>query len=815
MKSMLTVFMNVTFFFLWAMSLGCLAFFADNTVQWGGILSLALLSIVTGGVFWRLNQKMAHLKSQLTLARAITQGISQNHELVAFNEQGQTVYSTHPHLYPTQKEFLRKLMARVNPCSEALVYKQWLEEHHKGEVLVMGGGNGLGLQQRWWLANTIPLDPVLLGGADYQMAILTEVTRYLDGYHQLKQNYTQIETFLDYAPFGLFYLNRTHHIVGVNGTFAKWMCMDREKLMGNVFLEFVEGADPGILTAHLMRVVTIKPLKSPAFKALWIPPQDSSKVQASLLVRLDSINLSLAPSKEDYLSEPSFIQAAIPAVVIEKSGKILAFNPSFGATMGDSATFEQGRFKIGDSLFDMIHSSIRSEVVPRLERMADKQAPIAPFEFCFEGGKTFTTAFVSRLESPLEPVETAPLMIQFIDISEQKRLEQQFIQSQKMQAVGQLAGGIAHDFNNLLTAMIGFCDLLLQRFMPNDPSYTDIVQIKQNANRAANLVRQLLAFSRQQNLQPKVVSVTDTLAELSALLRRLIGAGIELQVVHGRDLWPVKVDPGQLEQVIINLAVNARDAMNTGGALVIRTGHYQCHRQHRVGHDMMPPGDYVLIEVIDTGHGIDPRHIEHIFEPFFSTKEIGSGTGLGLSTVYGIVKQTGGFVSVESELSKGTTFKIFLPRYVGSEPVFTTHTDLPAGDLTGVETILLVEDEDPVRLFSARALREKGYQVLEANSGEAALDIIKDLVAKDEDTLDLLVTDVVMPKMDGPTLSKKVRDLMPGLKTIFISGYTEDTFRRNLDDDSHIHFLAKPFTLKDLAAKVKEVLQNTNKEQGG
>jgi two-component system cell cycle sensor histidine kinase/response regulator CckA len=224
-----------------------------------------------------------------------------------------------------------------------------------------------------------------------------------------------------------------------------------------------------------------------------------------------------------------------------------------------------------------------------------------------------------------------------IDISEQKRLEQQFIQSQKMQAVGQLAGGIAHDFNNLLTAMIGFCDLLLQRHLPNDPAYTDIVQIKQNANRAANLVRQLLAFSRQQTLQPRVIHISDVLGELSSLLRRLIGANIELKLTHERDLWPVKVDPGQLEQVIINLIVNARDAMPQGGVLILRTGHYQPKRQQRLGHDVMPPGDYVLIEVSDTGCGIERRDIDHIFEPFFSTKELGSGTGLGLSTVFLVI----------------------------------------------------------------------------------------------------------------------------------------------------------------------------------
>jgi two-component system cell cycle sensor histidine kinase/response regulator CckA len=302
-------------------------------------------------------------------------------------------------------------------------------------------------------------------------------------------------------------------------------------------------------------------------------------------------------------------------------------------------------------------------------------------------------------------------------------------------------------------------------------------------------------------LQPKVVHITDNLADLSTLLRRLIGAGIELKMIHGRDLWTVKVDVSQLEQVIINLVVNARDAITSGGTLTICTSNFQCLKQQRMGHDLVAKGEYVMIEVIDTGHGISPEHLEHIFEPFFSTKEVGEGTGLGLSTVYGIVKQTGGFVLVDSMPNEGTTFKILLPRFDGEEEAHIPHVETPSGDLTGGGTILLVEDEDAVRMFSARALREKGYRVIEADSGESALDILSN-----GERFDLLVTDVVMPKMDGPTLSKKIRDLYPDTKTIFISGYTEDTFRKNLDHNAKIHFLPKPFTLKDLALKVKEVL---------
>ncbi len=445
----------------------------------------------------------------------------------------------------------------------------------------------------------------------------------------------------------------------------------------------------------------------------------------------------------------------------------------------------------------------RALIAANLDDIAAGRAAASPVEIRLRGARDRSAAvFVSRLGAG----DDSGLILHFIDTTERKSLEAQFAQSQKMQAVGQLAGGVAHDFNNLLTAMIGFCDLLLLRFRPGDPSFADIMQIKQNANRAANLVRQLLAFSRQQSLQPRVLNITDVLAELSHLLRRLIGENIELKVVHERDLGLVKVDQGQLEQVIINLAVNARDAMPGGGTLAIRTGNVTLGGPQRRGHEVMPAGDYVQIEVRDTGIGIPLENLERIFEPFFSTKEVGSGTGLGLSTVYGIVKQTGGFVFAESAPGEGAAFVILLPRLAGEEAARSARTESAetqgARDLTGAGTVLLVEDEDPVRLFSARALRNKGYKVVEAKSGEAALEII---TAKTE-SFDLLITDVVMPRMDGPALIKEVRALHPDMKVIFISGYTEDAFRKRLGDESSIHFLAKPFSLKQLAGKVKEVM---------
>ncbi len=402
------------------------------------------------------------------------------------------------------------------------------------------------------------------------------------------------------------------------------------------------------------------------------------------------------------------------------------------------------------------------------------------------------------------------VILYLIDTTEQKNLELQFAQSQKMQAVGQLAGGVAHDFNNLLTAIIGFSDLLLVRHGPGDQSFSDIIQIKQNANRAANLVRQLLAFSRQQTLRPKILLITDVLAELSNLLRRLIGDNIELEMKHGRNLGQVKVDQGQMEQVIINLCVNARDAMDDQGRISIRTRNISLSESRKLSkrYQVMPPNEYVLLEVEDTGCGIAKEHMGKIFEPFFSTKEVGKGTGLGLSTVYGIVKQTGGFIFPTSEINKGTTFSIYLPVHRESrkdhEQIEEIIPEKPTVDLTGKGTILLVEDEDAVRMFASRALRNKGYNVYEANSGEAALALFE----KIEDELDLLISDVVMPIMDGPSLVRKIRKTNDKLKVIFISGYAEDAFDKTPGNDG-FHFLPKPFSLKQLAEQVKEVLEGS------
>jgi two-component system cell cycle sensor histidine kinase/response regulator CckA len=502
-----------------------------------------------------------------------------------------------------------------------------------------------------------------------------------------------------------------------------------------------------------------------------------------------------------------FDNAPVGIALLDNDGRILESNRSWQVLVSPGEASAIGR-----SITEFVAADDVDKVKSWLERVASDDASATPQDVTLRtetdaGTPRIATMYFRRMDGGFGG---AGLIVHFHEATEQRNLEEQFAQSQKMQAVGQLAGGIAHDFNNLLTAMIGFCDLLLLRHSPGDQSFGDIMQIKQNANRAARLVRQLLAFSRQQTLQPRVLSITDVLGDLTNLLRRLIGANIKLNITHGRDLGPVRVDQGQLEQVVINLAVNARDAMRDGGELTIRTYNESVIVETRRGTEVVMPGDYVVIETADNGSGIAQENLERIFEPFFTTKEVGAGTGLGLSTVYGIVKQTGGQIFVDTAVGEGTKFTIMIPQHeakAGEETRKADAAEAPAAaDTTGAGTVLLVEDEDAVRLFSARALRAKGYKVLEARTGEAALE----LVGAVDDFIDLMITDAVMPEMDGPTLIKEMRDSRPDLPVICISGYAEETFREKLGESDDIHFLPKPFSLNQLAGKVKDVMNLPN-----
>ncbi len=485
--------------------------------------------------------------------------------------------------------------------------------------------------------------------------------------------------------------------------------------------------------------------------------------------------------------------------------RVEEMNPAFRDIFRKHIDLE---IKTGDNLIKVLPAEIGALLQKKQKESGKQDRPNTPIEFSFDKNKEeVIQAFFGTLKGAGSG-RFATLYL--IDTSETKRLEAQFVQAQKMQAVGQLAGGVAHDFNNLLTAIIGFCDLLLVRHKPGDQSFADLIQIKQNANRAADLIRQLLAFSRRQTLHPKVLDVTEVLSDLSNLIRRLIGEQIKLKMIHGKELGNIRADQGQFEQVIINMAVNARDAMTKGGILTIKSGSILADEVARLGHKELEERDYTRITISDTGMGISRENLDKVFEPFFTTKDIGKGTGLGLSTAYGIVNQTGGNVFVTSKEGQGASFDIFLPA-LGAEEIAETkkrsEPEVAPKDLTGTEVILFVEDEDPVRTFVSRALQNKGYKVLEADSGEAALEVL----GKYNGQLDLLISDVVMPSMDGPTLAQKVIEVYPDIKIILISGYAEAGFDKGLPRE-RFSFVPKPFSLQTLAEKVRTVLETKKGE---
>jgi two-component system cell cycle sensor histidine kinase/response regulator CckA len=519
----------------------------------------------------------------------------------------------------------------------------------------------------------------------------------------------------------------------------------------------------------------------------------AAKTAAQPTVSAPVESATLAPEARQNIGD-LFRDAPMGVAFADAQGVISDANAAMAKFFGASAALA------GRNFGALVDAGDRAQVMALIAKAAAGEMGLKAIELRGLKAPNGEERMAELLASPM----AGKTILYLVDVSEQKALETKFAQSQKMQAVGQLAGGVAHDFNNLLTVIIGNCEFLLMRHQAGDPSFKEINEVHQNALRAAALVSQLLAFSRKQTMQPKVLALGEVIGELAQMLRRLVGEGITLTVERDPDLWPVHADEAQLGNAIINLVVNARDAMPSGGTVTIKTANESVSQASALGTAIMPAGDYVRIEVGDTGTGMSKEIQSKIFDPFFTTKPVGQGTGLGLATVYGIVKQSGGFITVDSEPGHGTCFKIYLPRRKvdAGEAVPAEAAPTITRDVTGQDTILLVEDEEAVRSFAARALRMRGYNVLEASGGEEALEIVK----SDDAKIDLIITDVVMPNMDGPTMVRHVKQLKPNLAVIFMSGYAEEAFRRNDQNSEDIHFLPKPFGLKQLAAKVKEVL---------
>src|SRR5215213_8147464 len=553
--------------------------------------------------------------------------------------------------------------------------------------------------------------------ARYAVWSIADITRDRERQEDVFQELQHAIEYLDHAPCGFFSVNPAGEIVYINATLANWLDYDLAEIgSGGLKLTDIVSGDG---TALLTSIVAVPgEVKTEVFD-IDLRMRGGRTMPVRLYHKLafgadgspgSSRTLVISRTRDEH-SDPEraaevrfmrfFDHTPMAIATVDRSGAVVRANARF-AKLAQSLDREGAATK---SIFRAVNARDRGLLIAAINQAADGQGDIPPVEAMLDGTKErWGQFFVTAVEENERETEAA--IVYMLETTERRALENQINQSQKMDMVGQLAGGIAHDFNNVLSAIMMANDFLLNAHKPTDPSFQDIMQIKQNATRAATLVRQLLAFSRRQTLRPQVLDLGDALSDLTMLLRRLIGEKVKLDLVHGRDLWPVKVDVSQFEQVIVNLAVNARDAMPEGGKLTVRTANLTSGEAARLAYKGMPPAEYVRIDITDTGTGIPADIVDKIFEPFFSTKEVGKGTGLGLSTVYGIVKQTGGFVYVDSEADHGTSFHIFLPRHhaeqeVQPEPAAVngaakgqSEEAKPRTDLTGQGTILLVEDEE-------------------------------------------------------------------------------------------------------------------------
>ena len=713
---------------------------------------------------------------------------------------------------------VERLFAGTPDVSEA-VYRlaQAAREHKRGaEELRMSPSLTGDAAVGWYRVKVRPISRP--GGRRATLWTVADVTRERERHENVFQELQHAIDYLDHAPAGFFSAEPDGRVSYMNATLTTWLDHDLAQVgSGGLYLTDIIAGDG----ASMLLALSGRPgdVKTAQFD-IDLKRRDGQSLPVRLLHRI-AFSQDRVPGASRTLvinrahgEEPAedlraaevrfarlFNSTPMAIASVDAAGTVIRSNAAFAKLFGDRL---RGGRDGARSIFTGVQERDRQALQFAVSAAVGGRSDVAPVDVSLEGvGNRAARFFVSGEEARGE-APTASIFA--LDTTEQRTLQESFAQAQKMQAVGQLAGGVAHDFNNVLTAILGYSDLLLANHRPTDPAFQDIMQIKQNANRAAGLVRQLLAFSRRQTLRPEVLQLGDVVAELQNMMRRLVGEKIEIDVKHGRDLWLVKADLNQLEQVVINLVVNARDAMPEGGRITVRTRNLAAEEAGRFGEASLTSGDFVVIEIEDTGEGIAADVLPKIFEPFFTTKEVGKGTGLGLSMVYGIIKQTGGFVFCDSTVGVGTTFRLLLPRHVPAvedvtEDVVKKDQGKAVGaDLTGRGTVLLVEDEEAVRAFGARALTSRGYTVLEAGSGVEALQVVEE----SETPIDIIVSDVVMPEMDGPTMLGELRKRGITAKVIFVSGYAEDAFERNLPEGQQFVFLPKPFSLKQLVEKVKE-----------
>lgn len=743
---------------------------------------------------------------------------------------------------------LQKLSSAVNKLQEATV-----------RLSICPSKNSVFVAEEWL---KVSVKPIYLNKADifedefslkkirketYIFWTVENITAYKNMEQVYQDEMSSLHNFLDFLPVGLYNCDGEGKIEYINDTFAGYLQIDKNDAVGKLVDSFVAYKpeqlhnNTGIFNGNIIFKTAVG--NAEAFVRQQNVRENSElKTRGVVIWNLPNDN-DLKNKLNELLDKFEWLFSTAPVGIIfaDKQQKIIELNQQVEDIFEKSAS-EIKHKKICDYFKDEAKAKIKTAIAEYAQSKENS--------YDFEATLAFTKE-EKNIQIHLSPMtrhysnqngKIDGVIMYLTDTTNKRNLEMQVAQAQKMQAFGQLAGGVAHDFNNLLTAVIGYCDLLIQRHGVGDPSFSDLTQLKQNATRAAYVARQLLTISRKQPLNPKLLDVTEAFTEIDHLLSRLIGEQVRFQISFASDLGYIRVDPVQFSQVMLNLAINAKDAMNGKGTLSIVTRGERINEPYHFGADIINPGDFVVISVTDTGCGIPPENINRIFEPFFSTKKniVGSGTGLGLAMVYSIVRQMEGFIKVHSELGKGTTFEIYLPAYesdkaeqVQQEPQkeiirdkagnAALETVLPIGGAnqkpilgmnvsafdslrslsvkSGEIKVLFVEDEKAVRTVGVRGLRRKGFDVVECISAENALEHIE----KGE-KFDMMITDMMMPGLSGAELAKIVHTKYPEIKIILASGYSEEIARKELAGSSDFYFMGKPYSLEDLHRKVQEVL---------
>ena len=760
--------------------------------------------------------------------------------LLAVDRDGKIVYANARYIAMSGTEagepkLVERLFSGAPEVTEAVyrLAKAAREGRRHSEEIRMAPALAGGGDAGWYKVRVTPLER---DGKPIAVWTVADRTREREKQENVFQELQHAIDYLDHAPAGFLSAQPDGKVGYINATLAGWLDLDIAQVSsdglklsdivagdGAALLARGAGA-PGTVATETIdldlkresgRTLPVRLFHRIAYAADGTPGPSRTLV----LNRSPGEDVAEGLRAAEVRFARFFNSTPLAIATIDRKGQVSRANAPFARLFPAEMNRQTGTLR---SIVNAVADNERAALQTALDAAHEGKGDIPPLDLTLAGeGTRSARFFVSAVEERESDEESAILYA--LETTEQQKLQEQFFQAQKMNAIGQLAGGVAHDFNNHLQSILGFADLLLASHKPADPSFADIVQIKNSANRAKSLVRQLLAFSRQQTLMPEEIHIGERLNDLTNMLKRSIGPKVDLDVRYARDLWPVYADPASFDNMIINLAVNARDAMPEGGKLSIRTANVSAAEAGRFDSERLPAGEYVEVEVQDTGTGIAPEILEKIFEPFFTTKEVGRGTGLGLSSAYGFVQQSGGVILCESAIGKGTIFRIFLPRQQARAtdaplPVATGHGSAapavesplpplkavpsPAKDLTGQGTIMLVEDEEAVRNFAARALSSRGYTVLQAPSGLEGLEIARGRI----NDIDLVVSDVVMPEMDGPTMLGELRKLNPDIKVIFVSGYAEEAFRKNLPEGQQFNFLPKPFSLKQLIETVKTVI---------